>query len=95
MITKEETKRALECAIKRGKLSGMLTQDVWASAIMDEVSELNIATSCNSQHIPLYAEYEEELADVVITCMSMAEWYAIDLGEVIDTKMKYNEERKD
>ena len=95
MITKEETRRALDCAVKRGKIKGAHTHDVWASDIMDEVTELNISSPHKSQHIPQYAEYEEELADIVITCMSMAAYYGIDLGKVIEAKMKYNETRED
>ena len=95
MITTEECKRALECARKRGKLSELHTHDVWVSDIMAEVAELNVATANELHHIPQLTEWEEELADVIITCMSMAAFHHVDMGKVIEAKMKFNEERED
>ena len=63
--------------------------------IVGEVAELAKAEPTISEHIPEFPETEEELADVVITCMSMAANYRIDLGKVIEAKMAYNEVRED
>lgn len=93
MITKEECKRALECARKRGKLN--FFWGCWCMDIVGEVAELSKAEPTISEHIPEFPETEEELSDVVITCMSMAANYGIDLGKVIEAKMKYNEIRED
>lgn len=96
MITKEETKRALDCAIKRNKVQlGKTTIYEWVKAISTEVDELSKAFMAHSPHIPVITEVEEELADVVITCMSMAEWYGMNLGKVIEAKMKFNETREE
>lgn len=96
MITKEECKRALDCAVERGKVQpSKTTIKEWIKAISAEVDELSKAFKSPSTHIPLFTEVEEELADVVITCMSMAANYGIDLGKVIEAKMKYNEIRED
>lgn len=47
-----------------------------------------------SEKIPDYTEFEEELADVIIRVMDMAEYYgSIDLVGAILAKIKYNKTR--
>ena len=36
---------------------------------------------------------DEEIADVIISCFSLAEHYNIDVEKIIEIKMKYNEIR--
>lgn len=93
MITKDEQQRAYKCAFKRGKSKRNFKD--WCVDILSEVTELFKSHLYPSEHIPEFTEHDEELADIVITCMSMAEYYGIDLGRVIEAKMTYNERRED
>lgn len=46
-----------------------------------------------SEHIEGCAAFEEELADIVIRVMDIAEDRSIDLGDVIQRKLEYNRQR--
>ncbi len=43
-----------------------------------------------SEHLPKFSKIEEELADVVIRCMSYAEQNGLNLAGAIIAKMKYH-----
>ena len=46
-------------------------------------------------YLPQYKNYEVELADIVIVCMSKAREFGINLGEIIIAKTEYNQTRKE
>lgn len=90
--------RAYKCAIKRNKLDTRANYN-------DMVQSLNNALKgeteefCNAQglskHLHNRSEYAEELADVVITAMTISKAMGIHLMEIIEEKIAYNEKRKD
>lgn len=64
--------------------------------IHSEVSEgLSSVLSGNqpSSHIPEYSGLEEEMADVIIRIMDMAESKNFDIGKAVIAKMKFNASR--
>lgn len=95
----ELAKRALKCAHKRGKVNPQHPIDVMTSiqkkAIHDEAVELLVAR-CNrmSGHLPQYTEDVEEAVDVVISALTYLAMVAVDVQEVIEAKMKFNETRE-
>lgn len=91
--------RALECAQKRGKVNPYHPIDVMESmqkkAVHDEAVELLVArTNRISEHLPQYTEDVEEAADVVISALTYLAMVAVDVQEVIEAKMKFNETRE-
>lgn len=93
-------KKALECAIKRGKINPVApAYEVLRRqkrAVHDEAVELLVAKySRQSSHIPAYTEDEEEAADVVIAALNYLQLATGDAMAVIEAKMNYNETRED
>ena len=74
-----------------------------AMAISIEANELmeqfqwhdNLAATAYEQSEEVEAVVEEELADVLIYCLSMAAEFDIDIGEAVDQKLKENQQRFD
>lgn len=74
-----------------------------AMAISIEANELmeqfqwhdNLAATAYEESEELEAVIEEELADVVIYCLSMAAEFDINIGEAVDKKLKENQQRFD
>jgi NTP pyrophosphatase (non-canonical NTP hydrolase) len=56
--------------------------------IKEEIEELLSATLCaNFEH------FKEELADIIIICLSVAGYLGIDIDAVVKRKMEINKER--
>jgi len=104
---KELQKKAHETAVKRGKWDrGM---DGAILNLYEEVSEFANAIEDKSQinedyyeggldyrttyEVNVAGSVDDELADVVIVCLSIAEELGIDLMTAIKNKMRYNEVR--
>lgn len=91
-------RQAFDCAVRRKKLNPKAdwecVQQVLRDALVGEVKEF-INAKGMSRHLTNRSEFAEELADVVITCMTIAEYNGINLDTIISEKMKYNQSRKD
>lgn len=95
MITLTEQRQCLAIAKHRKQVNDLTTFENFITAINNELDELVDTDFLISEHLPEYSDTAEEIADVVITCMSMAEFYDIDLGKVIEAKIRYNNQRTD
>ncbi|MEG2282958.1 MAG: MazG-like family protein [Rikenellaceae bacterium] len=86
---------AYHCAIKRKKIKHGTPAVTCEKAIQAELDELKEALhNVKSEHVPTITSYEEELADVIITCLSTAYHLGFDIERIIEEKMKFNEKRK-
>lgn len=92
-ITVETTEESLEDAIQ-DELDELVFSDINSFFIIDLIN--------NSQNKVFSKDYFEtflknsipmELADIVITCYSYAEFLGFDLDKAVELKMKYNESR--
>lgn len=95
-LTPEEVAiRNYEATIKRGKINDYTKFGEFTDKIKEEIEEL-----IESYDPPTIAEVgikfdASELADIVITCESLALHYGIDLQAEKEKKMFINEQRKD
>ena len=61
---------------------------------MIEVNELAEASEDKkSEHLPEYTEAQEELADIIIGCMTELFKRGVDVDKIIDAKIEFNEQR--
>ena len=61
---------------------------------MIEVNEFAEASEDKkSEHLPEYTEAQEELADIIIGCMTELFKRGIDVDKIIDAKIEINEQR--
>ena len=87
-------KKALEVAIKRGKVDSRTTDMEQIAAIRAELAELADATQKKSAHIPYHTEQEEEAADVIIATLTYLARKNVDVDMLLISKMSYNANRE-
>ena len=80
---------AYDCAVKRNKITGHHDWEEFMKDLSSEFAEL----AC-SGHIGKNVT-SEELADVILVCISIANHYHIDIEKAILDKMRFNSERND
>jgi len=83
------SEQAYNCAVRRGKITKDTDYEDWMKAISSEVIELSMSNIEGRKHISF------EMADIVITLLSMSKYYGIDLEIAILDKMEFNEKRSD
>ena len=103
----ELQKQSLENAIRRGQVeplrldsedNRLQLMDDSFKAFYRESEEFKCAIKNwgrQSRHLPGIKEYKEELADMVIVLLTLAELLDVNLGKVIVDKIEYNKTRKD
>lgn len=83
-----------ENAKKRGKVGYDVLHWQTAGGISEELMEfIKAEESKPSEHIPEYTEAEEELADILITCLTELSRRNVDVERIITMKMEFNEHR--
>lgn len=87
-------KKALETAIKRGKVDSRTTDIEQIAAIRAELAELADATEKKSLHLPCFTEQEEEAADVIIATLTYLARKNADVDLLLIAKMSYNTNRE-
>ena len=81
-------------ALKRGKTSVFSEHDEDANGIMGEVNEFLLASEERmSEHLPDYTEAQEELADVLISCMTELFKRGVNVDDIVRRKIAFNESR--
>lgn len=97
---KEFMKESEQVAIDKGFREENVSGTTHCALIMSEVAE--IVEELRMGHAPTKNFYREdgkpegipsELADVVIRCFEMAEYYGIDLEKAMQEKQAYNKTR--
>ena len=103
----ELQKQSLENAIRRGQVeplrldsedNRLQLMDDSFKAFYRESEEFKSAVrnwGRQSRHLKEVKEYKEELADMVIVLLTLAELLDVNLGKVIVDKIEYNKIRKD
>ena len=82
-------------AIKRGKIGDKAIHWSSASGISDELMEfIKASEEKPSEHLPEYTEAQEELADILITCLTELDRRKVDVEEIIIKKIEFNKIRK-
>lgn len=103
----ELQKQCLENAIRRGQIEPMRLDSEnnrlqimydGLKAFYQESEEFKSAVKNwgrQSRHLKGVKEYKEELADMIIVLLTLAELLDVNLGKVIVDKIEYNKTRKD
>lgn len=85
------SRMAFESAIKRKKTKIGLSPAETAKGIQAEVKELSKARPFEpSPHISRYTEVEEELADILICCLTELYARGCNVQQVLEAKIAYN-----
>jgi NTP pyrophosphatase (non-canonical NTP hydrolase) len=84
----ELAKECLEIAIQLGQVNKDTDFAGWAKAISSEVTEL-----AREPKLWYKGDMPFELADIIITCLSMSAFYGIDIEKCINKKMQINKNR--
>lgn len=91
-------KETYETAVRRGKFvptdSKSEMHNVSYSAILGELTEFAIASEMSeSIHIKGYTEAEEEMIDILITCLTGLRQRGTDIEKLLLDKMEFNKAR--
>jgi NTP pyrophosphatase (non-canonical NTP hydrolase) len=88
-------RQAFESAIKRNKHRVGQPLATSVASIQEELDELAQSDpSKPSPHIPMYTETEEELADILIACMTELYARGVPVLNIIRKKINFNRGRK-
>lgn len=90
----EKASKAFHNALRRGKTSVYNCHQDDAETLMAEMKEFVEASEDEkSEHLPKYTEAQEELADIIIGCMTELFKRGVDIEKIIDAKIAFNEKR--
>ena len=90
----ELAQTAYETAIIRGKTSEDASHLDTYFGILSELKEFREASEIDpSEHLPQYTQAQEELADVLICCLTELHRRGVDVEEIIKAKIEYNKKR--
>lgn len=88
-------RRAFENAVLRRKTTEQVSHYLDACGILKEIDEFQMASEDKiSQHLHIYTEAQEELADILISCLTELYKRGTDVEAIIRNKMNFNEQRK-
>lgn len=87
-------RQAFNNAIIRGKTSKDATHNDSFFDILDELKEFKDASEFQkSEHLPQYTEAQEELADVLICCLTELHRRGVDVEKILRDKIEFNKKR--
>ena len=87
-------RQAFNNAIIRGKTSKDATHNDSFFDILDELKEFKDASEFQkSEHLPEYTEAQEELADVLICCLTELHRRGTDIEKILRDKIEFNKTR--
>lgn len=82
-------------AILRGKTTKIPSHEENFFSIFDELKELKEASDREkSTHIPNYTEAQEELADILIACLTELHSRDVNIESILRDKINYNKTRQ-
>ena len=87
--------RAYANARTRGKISPTDSHQIKYLGIRAELKEFLSATDKPSTHLPQYTEQQEELTDILICCLTELQRSGVNIRQIIEDKIAYNEQRND
>ncbi len=81
-------------AIARGKTGKDLLHDDIFFGIFEELKEFKQASEVKkSEHLPQYTQAQEELADILICCLTELHSRGTDVERIIKEKVEFNKTR--
>lgn len=84
-----------ENAKRRGKVGYDVSHVLTWWSISNELKEFDGASETGpSDHLPEYTEAQEELADILITCLTELHHRNVDVEAIITKKLEFNQNRK-
>lgn len=87
-------RQAFNTAIIRGKTSKDATHNDSFFDILDELKEFKDASEFQkSEHLPEYTQAQEELADVLIRCLTELHRRGVDVEKILRDKIEFNKTR--
>ena len=87
-------RQAFNTAIIRGKTSKDLSHNDTFFGILEELREFRVASEFGkSKHLPQYTKAQEELADVLICCLTELHRRGVDVERIIKDKVEFNKTR--
>lgn len=91
-------KTTYRTAVERGKITetnDRSTQHEEAhNSLLEEIKEFSWASEVRvSNYLPGYTEAQEELADILITCLTELHRRGVDVERIVSEKVKYNKTR--
>lgn len=87
-------------AVRREKTRNDMTHEEIYNGIKQELEEFKQATDAPSEHLPQFSQRQEELADIILACMTelckecMAKNNGYNPADVLVAKNEYNAKRK-
>ena len=85
---------AYECALRRKKTTPSVNHIATANSIDEELAEFLEASEVHdSLHIP-YPEAQEELADILIVCLTELHKRGTNVEAIIKEKINFNKNRR-
>lgn len=82
-------------AIKRKKIHERLNHWDAVVSLNEELSEYKAASEfSSSEHLPEYTEAQEELADILIVCLTELNRRGVDIESIIKKKLSFNQNRQ-
>ena len=94
MELQEKARKAFHNALRRGKTSVYNYNQDDAKTLEAEMKEFAEASEeMKSEHLPEYTEAQEELADIIIGCMTELFKRGVNIEKIIDAKIEFNEQR--
>lgn len=82
-----------ENALKRGKIAAEDSHEQIVSGIAAELEEFRVATDAPSEHLPEYSEVQEELADILICCLTELRRERVGIKRLLERKIEFNKNR--
>lgn len=80
-------------ALQRGKITPLNTHEDIVAGITDEIREFQEATDAPSEHLPHYTQRQEELADILICCLTELHREKVGITNLITAKIEFNKTR--
>ena len=94
MGLQEKASKAFYNALKRGKTSIYNYHCDDVDGLLEEIKEFAEASEEKpSEHLPEYTEAQEELADILISCMTELFKRGVNIDKIVDAKIAFNESR--
>lgn len=84
---------AYSCALRRGKITPADTHEDIVAGITVEIREFQEATDAPSEHLPHYSQRQEELADILICCLTELHRTKVGITSLLKAKIEFNKTR--
>ena len=85
--------RSWAAAVRRGQVDERTRHEDRVRAIRGELREFERATVEALEHLPGFTEQQEELADIILVCLTSMYEMKTNVSDLLDQKIKFNNVR--